>query len=155
MKLRPIHIILAGFFLLSLTATQCEKEPPTLPPETQIGANTFGCYVNEELFIPGKPNLMGNNIKPISSGYSTERKILVVQCIAPNSKMFFVVNNPQENEYTSFDTLRFTKFGIENICSESDNICFEFNNLGRVFITKLDTINNIASGRFDVKFNNF
>ena len=37
---------------LLLLANECKKENyDTLPPETQEGKNTFGCYVNGELFV--------------------------------------------------------------------------------------------------------
>jgi hypothetical protein len=33
-----------------------------LPPETQTGANTFGCLVNGQVFKPGGSNLSGPNL---------------------------------------------------------------------------------------------
>lgn len=42
------------------------KEPtaPQLPPETQTGANTFGCYVNGQLWLPeGKPMAGASNFR--------------------------------------------------------------------------------------------
>ncbi|OJY88264.1 MAG: hypothetical protein BGP13_06955 [Sphingobacteriales bacterium 40-81] len=44
------------------TASRCKKD--VLPPETQEGKNTFGCYVNGELFVPG-----GGGLGPIKTCY--------------------------------------------------------------------------------------
>ena len=154
MKLRTIHIILTGFFLLSLTATQCEKDPYAegLPPETQTGANTFGCYLNGELFIPSRRSVPGSNERPLSAGYNTETDQFRIECIAPNSdRIFFFVNNPRENVYSSFSTLGYVERGFVR----KYNVCSVSNNFGYVFFTRFDTINNIASGRFDVIFNPF
>ena len=137
--------------LLFCTATQCQKEEPKLPPETQIGANTFGCYVNDELFLPSR-HIPGHIVvtSGLKAGYNLETNLFAIECITstPNNTMFFIVNNPQENEYLSFSLL---EFRFRSICFESDsgNICYEPHNVGRVFFTKFDTVNNIASGRFE------
>ncbi len=53
MRLPPTPLLLAA--LLSLS--QCKKNDLTpeeqLPPETQTGANTFGCLVNGQVWQPG------------------------------------------------------------------------------------------------------
>jgi hypothetical protein len=150
MNLRPTHIILAGFFLLTLTATQCKKEEPKLPPETQVGANTFGCYLNGELFTPSRRSVPGSNEKPLSAGYNIETNQFGIKCIAPNSdRIFFFVDNPREYIYLSFSVLEYVKSDFVHVCSETDNICSNPNSNGRVFLTRFDTVNNIASGRFE------
>ena len=47
--------ITAMALLLAASAHSCKKEEPTLPPETQTGKNTFGCYVNGVLFLNDAP----------------------------------------------------------------------------------------------------
>ena len=48
---------------------KCRKDPinpiDELPPETQTGANTFGCLVNGQIFKPGGSNLSGPNLSAI------------------------------------------------------------------------------------------
>lgn len=46
-------------FLVTLLLSSCSQKEATtndptlsLPPETQIGANTFGCYINGKLLVP-------------------------------------------------------------------------------------------------------
>ena len=66
------NLFLTGLLAMSLFLSQCswfkKKDPaPTdpvakLPPETQTGANTFGCLVNEKPFTPkGKRSTFSNN----------------------------------------------------------------------------------------------
>ncbi len=50
-----ILVLLATFSLFGLGS--CSNSTPNdpvlqLPPETQTGANTFGCYINGKLLIP-------------------------------------------------------------------------------------------------------
>jgi len=143
MKPNPTHIILAIFFLLCLTATQCEKKEPELPPETQIGANTFGCYLNDELFLPLKRRSI-----PLRAGYNPETNQFGIQCFGANETMLFLVDNPQENLYLPFSILT-VELPIWHVCINFDSICYDPDNIGHVFFTKFDTINNIASGRFE------
>ena len=44
--------------LILFSLSSCEKEDlNVLPAETQSGKNTFGCYVNEKLFVRPFPNI--------------------------------------------------------------------------------------------------
>ncbi len=46
-----------------LAAISCKKDKAELPPETQIGANTFGCLVNGKVWVPkGTDYYSGNNV---------------------------------------------------------------------------------------------
>lgn len=57
-------ILLLLFIATTTISSKCKKDddqPAQLPPETTIGANTFGCKINGEVFVPkdgrGKPGL--------------------------------------------------------------------------------------------------
>jgi hypothetical protein len=56
-------------FLIITSSSNCLKEPfkEKLPPVTQEGKNTFGCFVDGNPFIPGE-TLFGN-ITPLSCYY--------------------------------------------------------------------------------------
>ncbi len=65
-------------FLLAFTAIQCKKNKSGiegLPPETQIGKNTFGCLVNGQILEPRGGGIAPNydcyyqHISPGDSGY--------------------------------------------------------------------------------------
>jgi len=60
-----------------ITLTSCNKDDdkeftPTLPPITQIGANTFGCYIDGKLLVPrdgdGTFNLASHGVDYLASG---------------------------------------------------------------------------------------
>ncbi len=62
--LKNILILLCSLLLLSASCKKEKSKNPIddLPPATQTGANTFGCLVNGEVFLPkgsgfGGPNL--------------------------------------------------------------------------------------------------
>ncbi|MDP1763189.1 MAG: DUF6252 family protein [Sediminibacterium sp.] len=62
--MKSFLIIAASFVLLS---SSCRKNKPVnpidqLPPETQTGANTFGCLVDGEVFKPGGAQLSGGSL---------------------------------------------------------------------------------------------
>ena len=50
--------------LLVMTLINCNKDKNSLPPETQTGANTFGCLLNGQVFKP-----KGGGIAPIYDCY--------------------------------------------------------------------------------------
>jgi hypothetical protein len=60
------HIFFLLLFSSLLLNSKCRKEnEPQLPPETTIGANTFGCKIDGKIFMP-----KGNNGMPgISAEY--------------------------------------------------------------------------------------
>ncbi len=65
--MKQLLLIIASFVLLS---SSCRKPKPVnpvdqLPPETQAGANTFGCLIDGKVFIP-KGNPLGGLIKKAS-----------------------------------------------------------------------------------------
>jgi hypothetical protein len=65
------------FTLAILCLTACKKDPPaepedpgiTMPPATHTGANTFGCYIDGELFVAneGPTNW---SIPPVSGSFN-------------------------------------------------------------------------------------
>jgi hypothetical protein len=68
----------SGFTRFLVFLNSCEEEEwTTLPPETQTGANTFGCYVNNELFVAQRKYApLGG--KYLSAVYSGSAKILTI-----------------------------------------------------------------------------
>ena len=44
----------SAILLLPLFCINCKKttQPPTLPPVTEIGANTFGCLIDGRVWVP-------------------------------------------------------------------------------------------------------
>ena len=62
------HLLLSFLLITLFTFSNCKKNKPTnpvdeLPPETQTGANTFGCLVNGQVFKPGGAQLSGGSLQ--------------------------------------------------------------------------------------------
>ena len=48
---KPFLLVLLAFFVIT-----CKKSmPPSLPPITETGANTFGCKINGQVWVPYYP----------------------------------------------------------------------------------------------------
>jgi hypothetical protein len=144
--------------LMSFTLCCCDKDDnkPTnpvsqLPPETQVGANTFGCLINGKpfvvlntsqqtaiyqdggLLIGGQKNI-NNNLTQVSMFISEAN---IGEIIAENNSYVLNSNSVPKGEYY-----------IEN------QNCFYFtssNYTGSLMITKIDNINFIISGKFEFK----
>jgi len=53
--MKQLQLIIYTFLLFTFfTFSKCNKDdlPLQLPPETTIGANTFGCKINGQIFVP-------------------------------------------------------------------------------------------------------
>lgn len=144
------HIIFSALFL----AASCGKEdiPKTpleqLPPATMEGANTFGCLVNGEAFIPN--SILGNPNPQIPLNFSYHEESGTLKIIAT---MRDVNNTWRIKLFGVFDTK-----GLTDIRSDkyrriySDNHrCVDryiIDSLNRLNITYLDKEQNILSGEF-------
>jgi hypothetical protein len=153
---KAFWLALMGVMWLFLMATSCHKTPdpnpePDLPPETQTGAGTIGCYINgkpwwpkpyvsigipqflEVVFDESRDNFFGLNARKDAS-FSEHLNIYVVNAslgsnimVSRNSDSFYNSKNKNNCELSYLDT---TKTRI-------------------LVITKLDKINRIISGFFE------
>jgi hypothetical protein len=143
-KIKLLPIIL--FCMILLSASHCEKHEPTaLPPETQTGMHTLGCYVNGELLIAhrnyvvfGQPYLVARfsrNIQYLSLYGSGKIGEIGLE---------LQFNSIQLNLPMPITT---AKFFPENNFGHNC-LCFGGSNTGEIIITKFDTVNCILSGKF-------
>ena len=73
MKTSNPMLLLLALSCVLLTNMTCKKsyiEKNELPPITQTGANTFGCYVNGEIFLPRSGPMYGGAITAKKTGGS-------------------------------------------------------------------------------------
>lgn len=164
--MKPLLLI---FLCSLLIGSSCRKHKPIdpvsqLPPETQTGANTFGCLVNGQVFKPGGAQLSGGslscNYQFVNGGYYFR-----LAAISRN-------NNTGESKSIGLftDSLRIEQ-GIEYIFSAPQIkggayavygyskptpmtiYDYETNQIynGTVLVKKLDTVNQIISGTFRFK----
>lgn len=141
--------LLYTFALLGLLFTACCKKnspyapdiPSTLPPETQTGANTFGCMINGVLWLPKG----GNLVPAYTSSYGSGTLLVVANKAAEDESIRI---------YLTLDSIgHFSITGHnspQNVCYRiSSNYYFADSIIqGVLNITKFDTINHIVSGTF-------
>ncbi len=149
--------ILLLFGFLTFLSFSCKKDQDipddiaTLPPATMTGANTFGCLVNGEVWLPHTGSLWDEalNVKHdrgwigcdqlhVSAYRIYTENVNIYQTMDMNVWCPVLGENKMtlsKRNYTDYEGC-----GNYDIDSLSPHI---------LFITKLDTINFIASGRFE------
>jgi hypothetical protein len=130
--------------LTTFTLSSCnnEDDKPTnpidqLPPETQIGANTFGCLLDGKAFLPG------NGTNPLDCVYQLVdgEFYFALQANKRNSENISVLIGLSTNAKEIVQNSTYTLAGIFN--TTNDNIY-----TGELHITHLDQTNYIVSGTF-------
>lgn len=151
MRLPPTPLLAA---LLGLS--QCKKTDPVsaLPPETQTGANTFGCFVNGQVWRPGGND--GTSNYSVAYDYAYAQGTLSVGT-------YRLTGNGGDQQTLGFssDSLRTT--GIYKLSSTGHNRAAFVNRVtkctyitadpgtycnGTLTITRLDRTLGIVSGTF-------
>jgi len=146
-----------------MLASSCEKPAPPLtelPPITQTGANTFGCYVNGNLFVPTEPWLyvFPEGVPNPHAGFSDQQFNLEASgLIDPNiekgERYYFSV---VINDFKGIGTYNFEQNDLWiklkgiGIC-DYDNLNSNFKSEGTIEVTYLDTTLNIISGLLNFK----
>ena len=132
--------------LLMIVCSGCEKDKIEIimPPETTIGAHTFGCYVNNYLFVhPTFKGLAGpgtliaryfpdDNLLIINAQDYNMRQIVISDSIAEVGKTHRVISAQYMDEK-------------KNVFNTNDELFAE------IHLTELDTVNLFVSGRFSFK----
>lgn len=171
--------ILLLFFALASCSKDNQPEDTTLklPPETQIGANTFGCYINGNLLIPrdGTGDFSGPDKGAILWGdptgdqqyseieikdYKSEHtaKILIhIQSLNQFGVANYIID--ESNGMANIDGFQHTYMHckIFNINTNSYQYYRSFNKSGMLKITKYDFIPSqklIISGVFSGQLKN-
>jgi hypothetical protein len=161
---KAFWLALMGVMWLMFMATACHKTPPDpepdLPPETQTGAGTIGCYINGKPWVP-KPFLaigvnhylevkygganpgffyLGAVIpKEINAG---DIEITVLTWAKKGDNLIWYDPRPDGRVFTSYDTIAFAR--------NCGKFTLDTTKTRRLTITKLDTIGiGILSGTFE------
>ncbi len=150
LKALPLFIL-----LVFLSFSACEEPDSTvLPTETQTGKNTFGCYVNKELFV--------NSDKwgiTIGASYTKSTKLIQVYCFNKNRNSISIdVNTFSLNEKFNISKVEYA-FSSDSIKLADGSNTFNRNlylgkNIPVITITKFDTLNHIISGKFEFELKN-
>ncbi|MHC1705018.1 MAG: hypothetical protein AB9846_14000 [Tenuifilaceae bacterium] len=144
--------------LLALLLTSCEENNPLapstkLPPETTIGANTFGCLVNGKIwrnggyFNPGSslniPEMSGSRLQ-IAASRSVRDTLSSIG-------LYVFSSNISTGQYLC-DSLNVNVYFL-NIIGGPTGTVYEYlyAHEGEIEITRYDLENRIVSGRFNAK----
>lgn len=173
-----ILTLLAFIMLTSCTKDEATTTDPTLtlPPETQIGANTFGCIINGQVFYPrdcsssvlnpGQKGVIfwGDPSNP--SGLGSYVEIEIINCVTgiPASSMMIHLQGfdqqqignyiwQESNFQSSINGLmqNYVYARIYDSASRSYKYYSSYQNSGKVVITRYDLPNRIVSGKFSGK----
>ena len=140
-----LYKLAAIVMFFSLCAHSCDikllekPEPTELPPKTQTGAHTFGCYVNGEIFVATM--FSGPWDSPyLDALYIGSSKRLTVSGHGKMGWIQFDVRDPKVNEKVKLNSALFRPRG--------DISGFSGNNIGEFILTRFDKENLIVSGTF-------
>ncbi len=162
--MKKTQLFLGGVLIFFLFAnSRCRKgdAEPQLPPITQIGANTFGCLVNNHVYIPmgyngtGTPNphvifdiglnglpYLGIDSKQLNKNNVSEGQVLIS---FGNIKGIGTYKYPQDFNFSVGWVKYINNCGI---------IAFDstIQKWGAGVITKYDLANGVISGTFNFKY---
>ncbi|CAL2076396.1 conserved exported protein of unknown function [Tenacibaculum sp. 190524A02b] len=160
MKIATLKI---AVFLLAISFTNCYKDeaplPPLqqLPPMTQVGANTVGCLVNGEAFLPKGSNPTGSPIVTcfyqfLDGNYefglgfnNNEKKPLVRRVSIQTNKLKFTEGQTYDLKAETSEDSAYAYFILGgNQYGYGTTNTFT----GELTITKLDPTKAIISGTF-------
>ena len=155
MKLIPGILI----FIISIISFSCKKEIAELPPATQTGANTFGCKMDGQLWLPSGFGF-ASTASILEANYFDGRTIII------NARNFS--SSPTESEF-EIHLMNVVTPGVYLLNANTAKYPNQTGNYayyvarkviptnewmtnsqytGQVEITKTDTINRIVSGTF-------
>jgi hypothetical protein len=160
---KAVRLALMGVVWLFLMATSCHKAPPEpepdLPPETQTGEGTIGCYINGKPWWP-KPFLaIGTDpylkalISPVNQSFFLkaiykEKKIpdneqfLQISCETPKIGINIIRIYP-----VSVGSMYFVDYSKSQGCG---NYIIDSTKTRNILLTKIDTTGvGILSGTFE------
>ena len=139
----------------------CKKDHPSktelekLPPATQTGANTFGCLLNGNLYIPGGggvfENVLSVQYDPTFQGGNLS--IRAKKIITGTQTISITLNGDSINTVGNYPLLLHSKFNVVY----SDQLGCAFHTyydspiLGYLDVRKFDNSNRIISGTFSFK----
>ena len=140
---------------------QCKKKDPDplsqLPPATQTGANTFGCLVNGQLYLPGGNNGTSNYAVLYESGPRGANLNILTYRVKDKGRQYINLSCGPITQAQRFSldipvtegTASYTDTSLPNSCSSYEGNQPPDYRKGHLTITKLDLNAGIISGTFD------
>jgi hypothetical protein len=137
--------------------TTCTKPDP-LPPVTEVGAHTFGCYVDGKPFVPSRTRGVINASPSLDFGFMNLRggRYFNIMASADGGQgfFFFVRGATQVGRYkVDHDALPFTVDaytpGYIQYFEPGGGYVTTPNHVGWFTLTRCDTVRGIFSGTFE------
>lgn len=158
MRLPPTPLLLAALLGLS----QCKKSDPDpvsqLPPATQTGANTFGCLVNGQPWLPSGNNGTPNSVALYDPGINTsggaQVNIAAYRVGSPDTYMNLYCGpiTPLKSTFTMGIPLNRPPLAEATGCYEGGSVSFCNSSLayikGQIVLTRMDEQAGIIAGTF-------
>ncbi|MEI7502468.1 MAG: DUF6252 family protein [Paludibacter sp.] len=142
--------------LFTLLATGCKDYGPPIPTKlpdvTNIGANTFGCYIENDLYIPEHRKVTFETPEPVIIEYPSNPKyflgvytnrIVNKKDLFKDAAVRFSIVNVKD---TGVFGVNYGAVEFEGNYYYTDSI-----NNGKIIITYVDSIKKIISGTFYFK----
>lgn len=157
--MKQVLLIFLSLVLLSSSCRKNKSKVPVdqLPPETQTGANTFGCLINGEVFKP-KGNPFAGPVIKAQYQFVNGKQGFGISARRSDGEIGQVVGIIGDSIKISIGTFNLTSLGSGKFrggytYSDLTNpigISYYTNEIqtGQITITKFDTINQIVSGTF-------
>jgi len=129
-----------------LTCFSCEEPFPQLPEETQTGAQTFGCLVNNELvFARNDGNSYYYYVGRVGAVYDIETDRLEITATCQfNQQFIFSIDHPQQGTELKLNQIRYL------LPNSTDWI--EAKDIDRIYLTRFDKnaseYQGVVSGTF-------
>ncbi len=181
MKKKTTYLLLILFVIFLFAAGSCEKEneEPQLPPITQTGKGTFGCLIDGKVWT-ADPILFGSPLG--ASNNQWEDKRWIIDAVGNNYTVILGVCQDSvikgesilKGSYESVEDCSNGMIYYKNYPSETASFQTTYEDTGRIYISRFDTVNQVISGtfyfnavnstgekveirdgRFDVKFINY
>ena len=138
--------LLAGcavFLSFTCCCDGCDDDPylNSLPPETQEGKDTFGCYVDGRLCVYNS-QIDKPSFPYVTIDASYRYGELEVYSDLNTGFMWFRIRDPKEGAINVSEEFYYNPRTEYNLgCKKS----------GEIYLTRFDTINKVVSGRFYAK----
>jgi len=130
----------------ALLVAACKKDAPEagLPPATQSGANTFGCLVDGQLFVPLPPQgINSSRREPLEASlYRTD----VLVSARGNGGIDFALRNAFRPGVYSIGETQSARYG--RYAFGSNEYYTNTAHTGTVTLTRIDTVARVAAGTF-------
>jgi|GEM_PF-2930066 len=164
--MRILANILLLFYLTSFALSCKDDDTPILPPATSVGAGTFGCRIDGQVYIPqgaySEPLVQPDRKMIVVSGSSFDVHFVLVardtiDAIVENRSYYFNQQNitceyhslkdKDDCDYRDTPVSGFIKFSKIDFVSNIFSGVFEFS----AFSTDCNRAVNITEGRFDIR----